>query len=125
MTLRKQRIGAAVVSDEILKGEREINATVAALYGDARLTEIVDQEGDIDIEDLIPEETVVVTRTHTGYVKRASLSEYRSQRRGGKGRRGMTTKDEDFVTHMHVKLHRRLLSKVAEYDDVEVQPVDE
>ncbi|MBM4320246.1 MAG: DNA gyrase subunit A, partial [Deltaproteobacteria bacterium] len=92
--LRDEKLLLQVIVDEL----EQISAT----YGDARLTEIVEEEADIDIEDLIPEETVVVTRSHTGYIKRASLSEYRSQRRGGKGRRGMATKDEDFVTDLFV-----------------------
>ena len=75
---------------------------IAEKYGDDRCTEIIEDDGDIDLEDLIPEELVVVTRTHTGYIKRGSLGEYRSQHRGGKGKRGMTTKDEDFVTDLFV-----------------------
>jgi DNA gyrase subunit A len=71
-------------------------------HGDARRTEIVDEEGEIRLEDLIAEEDVVITVTHTGYLKRTPLSVYRSQGRGGKGRIGMKTRDEDAVTNVFV-----------------------
>ena len=66
-------------------------------YGDERITEIQDVADEIDIEDLIDEEQCVITLTNGGYIKRQPVSEYRSQGRGGKGIRAMTTKDEDFV----------------------------
>ncbi len=66
-------------------------------YGDERLTEIQDVADEIDIEDLIDEEECVITLTNGGYIKRLPVSEYRSQGRGGKGIRAMSTKDEDFV----------------------------
>ena len=66
-------------------------------YGDKRRTEIQDVEDEIDIEDLIEEETCVYTLTHGGYIKRLPVSEYRAQGRGGKGVRAMATKDEDYV----------------------------
>ena len=66
-------------------------------YGDERVTEIQDVADEIDIEDLIDEEQCVITLTNGGYIKRLPVSEYRSQGRGGKGVRAMTTKDEDFV----------------------------
>ncbi len=71
-------------------------------FGDARRTEIVAHAGELSVEDLIPEEEVVITVSHTGYIKRTALSTYRSQRRGGKGRIGMTTRDEDAVRHLFV-----------------------
>jgi DNA gyrase subunit A len=71
-------------------------------YGDERRTEIVDEEGEIRLEDLIAEEDVVLTVTHSGYVKRTPASVYRSQGRGGKGRIGMKTRDEDAVTNIFV-----------------------
>jgi len=71
-------------------------------YGDARRTEIIDEEAEIRIEDLIAEEDVVITVTHTGYVKRTPLSVYRNQGRGGKGRIGMKTREEDVVTNVFV-----------------------
>ena len=70
--------------------------------GDPRRTEISDHDGDQDDEDLIPQEDMVVTVSHRGYIKRVPLSVYRAQRRGGKGRSGMKTRDEDFVTQLFV-----------------------
>ncbi|HEX6853057.1 MAG TPA: DNA gyrase subunit A [Candidatus Polarisedimenticolaceae bacterium] len=69
-------------------------------FGDRRRTEIVAQADEISLEDLIQEEEVVITVSHTGYIKRTPLSTYRSQRRGGKGRIGMTTREEDVVQHL-------------------------
>lgn len=71
-------------------------------FGTPRRTEIVEQEFEADIEDLIQREEMVVTVTHGGYVKRVPLSTYRAQKRGGKGRTGMSTKDEDFVSEIFV-----------------------
>ncbi|MBP7253700.1 MAG: DNA gyrase subunit A [Alphaproteobacteria bacterium] len=71
-------------------------------FATPRKTEIVEQEFEADIEDLIQREEMVVTVTHTGYVKRVPLSTYRAQKRGGKGRTGMSTKDEDFVNEIFV-----------------------
>ncbi len=71
-------------------------------YGDGRRTEIVADEGEIDIEDLIAEEDVVVTVSHAGYVKRVPVNEYRAQGRGGRGSRAMQTRDEDYVTQIFV-----------------------
>lgn len=78
-------------------------------YGDERRTEIVGQTEEISLEDLIAEEDMVVTVSHTGYIKRNPMSLYRAQRRGGKGKTGMATKEEDFVerlfvasTHAHI-----------------------
>tara|TARA_Y100000287_G_scaffold165222_1_gene147032 strand:- start:2039 stop:4762 length:2724 start_codon:yes stop_codon:yes gene_type:complete len=72
-------------------------------FGVPRRTEITDLELDVDDEDLIPKQDVVVTVSHKGYIKRVPLSTYRSQRRGGKGRAGMSTRDEDFVTQIFVE----------------------
>jgi DNA gyrase subunit A len=66
-------------------------------YGDQRQTEIQDVFDEIDVEDLIPEETCVYTMTHNGYIKRLPASEYKAQNRGGKGIRAMATRDEDYV----------------------------
>jgi len=71
-------------------------------FADERRTEIEEAEFEQDVEDLIPREDMVVTVTHGGYVKRVPLSTYRAQRRGGKGRAGMATREEDFVTGVHV-----------------------
>ncbi|MDX2288651.1 MAG: DNA gyrase subunit A [Hyphomicrobiaceae bacterium] len=67
-----------------------------------RRTEIVDIEGEVDDEDLIQREDVVVTVTHKGYIKRVPLATYRAQKRGGKGRSGLATRDEDFVTKLFI-----------------------
>ncbi len=79
----------------------ELNA-VKAEFATPRRTEIVEQEGEVEDEDLIQREDMVVTVSHAGYVKRVPLSTYRSQRRGGKGRSGMSTREEDFVTRLFV-----------------------
>lgn len=76
--------------------------TSRATVGDVRRTEISDHTGDQDDEDLIQSEDMVVTVSHRGYIKRVPLSVYRAQRRGGKGRAGMKTRDEDFVTQLFV-----------------------
>src|SRR5439155_3986085 len=71
-------------------------------YGDVRRTEIVPQASDITIEDMIADEDMVITVSRGGYIKRSPLSLYRAQRRGGKGRIGMQTKEEDIVEHLFV-----------------------
>jgi DNA gyrase subunit A len=84
----------AVMKTELLK--------VATDYGDARRTEIVADEGEFTIEDLIANEEMVVTISHTGYIKRTPVSTYRKQRRGGRGLTGTNLKDEDFVQHLFI-----------------------
>jgi len=71
-------------------------------YGDPRRTEIIDATSDVDIEDLIAEEDMVITMSHEGYIKRTSLNTYRSQGRGGKGVKGMDSKENDFITTLFV-----------------------
>jgi DNA gyrase subunit A len=71
-------------------------------FATPRRTEFLEADFDMEDEDLIQQEDVVVTVTHTGYIKRVPLNQYRTQRRGGKGRSGMSTKDEDFVTRVFV-----------------------
>jgi DNA gyrase subunit A len=75
---------------------------VRETYGDDRRTEIIDESGELSIEDLIAEEDMAITVSNTGYIKRTAISTYRNQRRGGKGRIGMRTRDEDFVSHLFV-----------------------
>ncbi|MBT1073859.1 DNA gyrase subunit A [Geobacter grbiciae] len=94
---------------EILASEAEILKIIVGelrelkeKFGDERRTEIVDRSAEISLEDTIVEEDVVVTVSHTGYIKRTAVSQYRSQRRGGKGKTGMKTKEEDFVEHLFV-----------------------
>ena len=71
-------------------------------YGDARRTQIVDETTEIQLEDLIVDEQVAVTVSHAGYLKRTPITTYRSQRRGGTGRRGMSTREEDFVERLYI-----------------------
>jgi DNA gyrase subunit A len=71
-------------------------------YGDARRTEIVDAEGELELEDLIAEEDMIITITHTGYIKRIPIGTYRRQRRGGKGITGLGMKEEDFVSKLFI-----------------------
>jgi DNA gyrase subunit A len=94
---------------EILASEKVLESVVVQelkevqkAYGDERRTQIVDEEVEITLEDLIAEEDVVITVTHSGYIKRTAASLYHPQGRGGKGRIGMTTRDEDFIDHVFV-----------------------
>jgi DNA gyrase subunit A len=77
-------------------------AEAKAQFATPRRTVIIEQEGEVEDEDLIQREDMVVTVSHAGYVKRVPLSTYRAQRRGGKGRAGMQTRDEDFVSRLFV-----------------------
>ncbi len=81
---------------------REELTAIRNEFATPRKTEIVENEGEVEDEDLIQREDMVVTVSHTGYVKRVPLSSYRAQRRGGKGRAGVQVKDEDFVTKLFV-----------------------
>ena len=125
LDLRLQRLtalGREEISEELDKLAVEINdyldilrsrarvqaivktelADVKAEFSTPRRTVIVEQEGEVEDEDLIQREDMVVTVSHAGYVKRVPLSTYRAQRRGGKGRAGMQTRDEDFVSRLFV-----------------------
>ncbi len=84
----------AIVRDEM--------TAVKTAFADKRRTEIVESEADMDDEDLIQREEMVVLVSHAGYIKRVPLSTYRAQRRGGKGRSGMATREEDFVARLFV-----------------------
>ena len=84
---------------EILKEEMD---EVARKFGDDRRTEIVADQGDFSVEDLIAEEDMVITISHTGYIKRIAVSTYRRQRRGGRGLQGATTKEEDWIEHLFI-----------------------
>src|SRR6201993_3467183 len=88
-------------SEKKLRGviEKELEE-VKKLYGDDRRTRIEDEAAEIVLEDLIADEQVAVTVSHSGYMKRTPISTYRMQRRGGTGRTGMKTRDEDFVEHL-------------------------
>jgi DNA gyrase subunit A len=125
LELRLQRLtalGREEISDELDKLKIEINdyldilrsrarvqdiiktelAAIKAEFGTPRRTEIIEQEGEVEDEDLIQREDMVVTVSHAGYIKRVPLSAYRAQRRGGKGRSGMQTREEDFVSRLFV-----------------------
>src|SRR4029079_18307174 len=102
---------AAEISDylDILRSRARIQSivkeelvTVKDQFATPRRTVIAEQEGEVEDEDLIHREDMVVTVSHLGYVKRVPLSTYRMQRRGGKGRSGMQTRDEDFVSRLFV-----------------------
>ena len=84
---------------DLIKGEL---GAIKAEFGTPRLTEIVEMEGEVEDEDLIQREDVVVTVSLRGYIKRVPLSTYRAQRRGGRGRAGMSTRDEDVVTQIFI-----------------------
>jgi DNA gyrase subunit A len=92
----------SIIKEELLE--------VKEKYGDERRTKIEFDASEINIEDLIPNEEMVVTISHVGYIKRTSLTEYRTQNRGGKGNRGVAHRDEDFVEHLFVtKTHNYIL----------------
>jgi DNA gyrase subunit A len=94
---------------EILASEKKLKKVIVdelrdvqKQFGDARRTQIIEEQAEIKLEDLISVEDVVVTVSHSGYLKRTPLSTYRQQGRGGKGRLGMKTRDEDFVEHLFI-----------------------
>lgn len=78
-------------------------------YGDARRSQIEYSGGDVSIEDLIADENVVITISHAGYIKRTSLSEYKTQNRGGVGQKGSATRDQDFLEHLFVATNHQYL----------------
>jgi DNA gyrase subunit A len=92
--LRSRARVQTIIKDELLAVKKE--------FATPRKTVIIDQENEVEDEDLIQREDMVVTVSHAGYVKRVPLSTYRAQRRGGKGRAGMQTRDEDFVSRLFV-----------------------
>jgi DNA gyrase subunit A len=91
----------------LLKSELE---DIVKKYGDDRRTEITSDEGEFTIEDLIADEEMVITISHSGYIKRTSVSTYKKQRRGGRGLNGQALKDDDFIEHLFVaSTHQYLL----------------
>ena len=93
--------------NSIIKSEKRVLAIITnelteikEKYGTPRRSEIVPDEGEINMEDLIPNQGCIITITHAGYMKRSAVSQYRSQQRGGKGVIGQQTKDEDFIEHL-------------------------
>jgi DNA gyrase subunit A len=92
-------LGSEVMVLDIIVEELQ---AIRSRYGDGRRTEIIAEEGEISVEDLIAEEDMVITVSRSGYIKRTALAAYRAQRRGGRGRRGMTIKAEDEVEKLFV-----------------------
>jgi DNA gyrase subunit A len=92
--LASDKLLMQIVVDEL----REVQSK----HGDDRRTEILAEEGEFQIEDLIADEEVAITVSNTGYIKRTAVTSYRNQRRGGKGRIGMRTREEDFVSHLFI-----------------------
>lgn len=94
---------AVLASEEMQRGivKDELDE-IKEKYGDVRKTDISHADDEISIEDLIPNEEVVITISHLGYIKRTKTDEFKQQSRGGKGSRGAKTKDEDFVEHMFI-----------------------
>jgi len=95
--------------ESILGSEKKLRRVIVTeleeikkLYGDERRTLIEDEAAEIKLEDLIADEQTAVTVSHSGYMKRTPISTYRQQRRGGQGRTGMKTRDEDFVEHLFI-----------------------
>ncbi|MDH3997646.1 MAG: DNA gyrase subunit A [Desulfuromonadales bacterium] len=99
ITRLKEILGSEAEILKIIKGEL---AETKERFGDERRTEIVPMTADLSIEDLIVEEDMVVTVSHSGYIKRNAVSLYRAQRRGGKGKTGMRPKEEDFVESLFI-----------------------
>jgi DNA gyrase subunit A len=101
----------SVLADENLRMQivKDETLEIKEKYGDKRRTQIVSSSGDMRMEDLIADEAVVVTISHLGYIKRTSLSEFRTQGRGGVGSKGSTTRDEDFLEHLFVATNHNYL----------------
>ncbi|MFA4911081.1 MAG: DNA gyrase subunit A [Desulfobacteria bacterium] len=99
--LANERLVLDIIVEELM--------ALKQMYGDERRTEIIEEDTEISLEDMIVEEDMVVTITHSGYIKRNSISLYRSQRRGGKGKIGTTTNDTDFVEHLFVASTREFM----------------
>ena len=110
-----ERLRAILNSDElVLEVIREELLELKDKYGDERRTEILEHSGDISIEDMIADEDMVITVTNSGYIKRSPLALYRAQNRGGKGRKGMETKEEDFVENVFIASAHSYILAVTE-----------
>lgn len=92
--LASEGLRMEIIKEELIK--------IKEKYGDERKSEIIYTAEDINMEDLIPDEEVVITISSMGYIKRTALSEYKQQKRGGRGSRGSTTRDEDYLEHLFV-----------------------
>ena len=95
----KDILGSSEILDNLIISELE---EISQKFGDKRRTDIIREVSEIEIEDLIEEDTMVITLTHYGYIKRTSESEYRTQNRGGHGMSGLTTREEDFVEDIYM-----------------------
>jgi DNA gyrase subunit A len=106
----------AILASETLQRNIIIEETreIVKKFGDARRTEIMLEEGDINMEDLIEDAEVVITISHAGYIKRTLVSEYRAQSRGGRGSKGARTRDEDFIEHMFMATNHQTLMLFTE-----------
>jgi len=114
--MKRIREFEAILADEILQRniiKDELRA-VNERYDDPRRTAIEVNEAEINMEDLIEDEAVVITISHTGYIKRTPVTEYRSQNRGGRGSQGVRTRDEDFVEHMVIGTNHQTLMLFTE-----------
>ncbi|MCC6277298.1 MAG: DNA gyrase subunit A [Oligoflexia bacterium] len=105
-----QKLKEILASEPLIFGiiKDELN-DIKSRFGDERRTRIIAEAEELEDEDLIKEEEMVVTITHSGYIKRNPIDQYRSQKRGGKGLKGMETRDEDFVTSLFVTSSHSLL----------------
>ncbi|WP_031429182.1 DNA gyrase subunit A [Flavimarina sp. Hel_I_48] len=99
--LAKKERRMQIIHDELIE--------IREKYGDERRTNIEYAGGDMDITDLIPDEKVVITISHAGYIKRTSLDEYKTQNRGGVGQKGSTTRNEDFLEHLFIGTNHQYL----------------
>ncbi|MCH8546093.1 MAG: DNA gyrase subunit A [Cryomorphaceae bacterium] len=105
--LADKELRMQIIKDEMLE--------IKEKYGDERRTDIELSGGEVSIEDMIPNEEVVITVSHAGYIKRTLLSEYKTQGRGGVGQRGATTRDQDFVEHVFVARNHNYLLFFSEH----------
>lgn len=105
-----QRLKDLLASKELrMELIKEELAEIREKYGDARRSTIEYSGGDVSIEDLIADESVVITISHAGYIKRTPLSEYKTQNRGGVGQKGVATRDQDFLEHLFVATNHQYM----------------
>lgn len=105
--LNEEDLRMQIIKDELLE--------IKEKYGDERRTEIDFAGGDVSMEDMIPDEEVVITISHAGYIKRTPLTEYKKQSRGGVGHRGVNTRDEDFIEHIFVATNHNYMLFFTEW----------
>jgi DNA gyrase subunit A len=112
--LSSERLLNQIIIDELRRIQQK--------YGDDRRTTILAEAGEFRAEDLIAEEDMAITVTGTGYIKRTAITTYRNQRRGGKGRIGMRTREEDFVSHLFVASKALQVRQIAGSNLVRAAP---